>query len=63
VPELDAGSVEVDPSRFALPGAGRGAALCLHGLTGTPYQVRPIGEALAAAGIAAIGPALPGQIR
>lgn len=51
----------VDPSPFDLPGAGRAAALCLHGLTGTPYEVRSIGEALSAAGIAALGPALPGH--
>jgi carboxylesterase len=50
-----------DATPFELPGAGRAAALCLHGLTGTPYEVRPIGEALAAAGIAALGPALPGH--
>jgi carboxylesterase len=51
----------VDAAPFAFPGAGRAAALCLHGLTGTPYEVRPLGEALAAAGIAAVGPALPGH--
>lgn len=52
---------EVDPSPFDLPGGGRAAALCLHGLTGTPYEVRPLGEALSAAGIRALGPALPGH--
>lgn len=41
--------------------AARCAALCLHGLTGTPYEVRPLGEALAAAGIRAVGPVLPGH--
>jgi carboxylesterase len=51
----------VDPAPFDLPGRGRAAALCLHGLTGTPYEVRSIGEALSAAGIAAVGPALPGH--
>ena len=59
--ERDEPARAVDPMPFALPGAGRAAALCLHGLTGTPYEVRPIGEALSAAGIAAIGPALPGH--
>ncbi len=53
--------MEVDPSPFDLPGRGRAAALCLHGLTGTPYEVRSIAEALSAAGIAALGPALPGH--
>ena len=58
---VEAAPVGVDPSPFDLPGHGRAAALCLHGLTGTPYEVRPIGEALSAAGIAALGPALPGH--
>jgi carboxylesterase len=39
----------------------RVAVLCLHGLTGTPYEVRPLGEALGRAGIRALGPALPGH--
>ncbi|MBW2495108.1 MAG: alpha/beta fold hydrolase [Deltaproteobacteria bacterium] len=51
----------VNPSPFDLPGRGRAAALCLHGLTGTPYEVRPLGEAIAAVGIRAVGPALPGH--
>jgi carboxylesterase len=53
----------VDPGAFAFePARATGAAaLCLHGLTGTPYEVRPLGEALAARGIAAFGPALPGH--
>jgi carboxylesterase len=61
-PQASGGSSgRADPSPFELAGAGRAAALCLHGLTGTPYEVRPIGAALAAAGIAAFGPALPGH--
>ena len=51
----------VDTAPFDLPGSGRAAALCLHGLTGTPYEVRPLGEALSQAGIRAVGPALPGH--
>jgi len=57
----------VDAAAFDLPGCGsaagrgRAAALCLHGLTGTPYEVRPLAEALAARGIRAVGPALPGH--
>jgi carboxylesterase len=35
--------------------------LCLHGLTGTPYEVRSLGEALAARGLRAVGPSLPGH--
>ena len=61
-PEASGGSSgRADPSPFDLPGSGRAAALCLHGLTGTPYEVLPIGAALAAAGIGAFGPALPGH--
>jgi carboxylesterase len=55
----------VDVSPFDLPGRGGAvhgaAALCLHGFTGTPYEVRPLGEALAARGVRAVGPALPGH--
>ena len=42
-------------------GEGDCAVLCLHGFTGTPYEVRPLGEALAAAGYRARGPLLPGH--
>src|SRR5258707_10794626 len=45
---------------FAL-GDGPDACLLLHGLTGSPAEVRPVAEALAAAGIRAIGPLLPGH--
>lgn len=51
----------VDAAPFDLPGSGRAAALCLHGLTGTPYEVRPLGAAIAATGIRALGPVLPGH--
>ena len=47
-------------SAFSL-GAGPDVCLLLHGLTGGPSEVRPVGEALAAAGIRAVGPALPGH--
>jgi carboxylesterase len=57
----DEAEARVDSSAFDLPGAGQAGALCLHGLTGTPYEVRPLGEALARAGIRALGPALPGH--
>ena len=45
---------------FAL-GDGPDACLLLHGLTGSPAEVRPLGEALAAAGLRAVGPLLPGH--
>jgi carboxylesterase len=54
----------VDASPYDLAphgGDGRSAALCLHGLTGTPYEVRPLAEALAARGLRARGPVLPGH--
>lgn len=51
-----------DPGPFALgPEKSAAAVLCLHGLTGTPYEVRPLAEAFAAAGLRAVGPALPGH--
>ncbi|HTO99470.1 MAG TPA: alpha/beta fold hydrolase [Myxococcales bacterium] len=45
---------------FAL-GEGTDACLLLHGLTGSPAEMRPVGEALAAAGFRALGPLLPGH--
>jgi len=56
--------VSVDANAFKL-GDPRGglapAVLCLHGLTGTPYEVRSPAEALAAAGFYCEGPLLPGH--
>jgi carboxylesterase len=37
--------------------------LCLHGITGTPYEVRPIAEALARAGCSVESPMLAGHGR
>jgi carboxylesterase len=42
-------------------GHGDDACLLLHGLTGSPAEVRPVGEALARAGFRAVGPLLPGH--
>ena len=56
-PAVDASAYDLAPDG----GDGRVGALCLHGLTGTPYEVRPIAEALAARGIHARGPVLPGH--
>ncbi|MFP6655650.1 MAG: alpha/beta fold hydrolase [Myxococcota bacterium] len=54
-----------DPSAFDLrPSAevaNGAAALCLHGLTGTPYEMRPLAEALAARGVRARGPWMAGH--
>lgn len=35
--------------------------LCVHGFTGTPYEVRPLGEHLASLGFTTVGPVLPGH--
>ena len=53
-------SLPGDP--FAL-GRGPDACLLLHGFTGSPYEVRPVGELLARHGFHAIGPRLPGHGR
>jgi carboxylesterase len=37
------------------------AVLCLHGLTGTPYEVRPPARLFEELGFACIGPMLPGH--
>ncbi len=55
--------MKVDPRPFELGDVGGEgpAVLCLHGLTGTPWEVRPTAEALAALGFACAGPLLPGH--
>jgi carboxylesterase len=55
--------VKVDESPFELGEVGGEgpAVLCLHGLTGTPWEVRPPAEALAGRGFACVGPVLPGH--
>jgi carboxylesterase len=54
-----------DAGAFALPPRGdrprRGMALCIHGYTGTPWEVRPLADALVDAGFAAAGPLLSGH--
>jgi carboxylesterase len=56
--------VKHDGSAFRLGDARAGAApavLCIHGLTGTPYEVRRPAEALAGSGFYCEGPLLPGH--
>jgi carboxylesterase len=55
--------VTVDSGPFSLGPVGESgpAVLCLHGLTGTPYEVRPPAEALVREGFACVGPVLPGH--
>ena len=55
-PPLDASLT----SPFEL-GVGPGACLLVHGFTGTPWDVRPLGEALAAGGFRVRGIRLPGH--
>jgi carboxylesterase len=55
-------TVDANPFRLGDPRAGLApAVLCLHGLTGTPYEIRPPAEALAEAGFYCEGPLLPGH--
>ena len=49
-----------NPEPFFFQGGER-AVLCVHGFTGTPYEVRPLGEALHSAGFTALGIRLPGH--
>src|SRR2546421_12161082 len=50
----------VDTSEFFLPGSGL-SALLIHGLTGTPYEMRLLGERLGAAGVRVQGIRLAGH--
>ncbi len=45
---------------FFFPGNDIGVLVC-HGFTGTTQSMRPLGEALAAAGYTVIGPRLAGH--
>ena len=46
---------------FDLLGDGEVGVLCVHGFTGSPYEVRYLGEQLARAGFSAVGIRLPGH--
>jgi carboxylesterase len=50
----------IDSREFFFPGSGL-SALLIHGLTGTPYEMRYLGERLAAAGIRVNGVRLAGH--
>jgi carboxylesterase len=49
-----------DKSPLAIAGDGRGV-LCLHGITGTPYEVRPLAEAFGRLGCSVEAPTLAGH--
>ncbi|MCH2170659.1 alpha/beta fold hydrolase [Myxococcota bacterium] len=53
--------MSVDVSAFDLAPDSRMATLCLHGFTGTPYEMRSLGESLAQRGVRALAPVLPGH--
>jgi carboxylesterase len=46
---------------FDFVGNGDVGVVCIHGFTGTPYEVRYLGEQLARAGFHVHGPRLPGH--
>jgi carboxylesterase len=52
-----------DAGPYDLPGSpgSTDAALLLHGLTGTPYELRPVADRLARAGVRCLAPVLPGH--
>lgn len=50
----------LDPSAFFLQGGPTGI-LMIHGYTGAPPEMRPVAEALNAAGLTVSGPRLPGH--
>src|SRR5262245_30217197 len=51
-----------DAFEFAGDGSGRGA-LVVHGFTGSPFEMRWLGERLADRGLHVVGPALAGHAR
>ena len=51
---------QLDTNEFFLPGSGL-SALLIHGLSGTPYEMRYLGDQLAAAGVRVLGVRLKGH--
>ncbi len=49
------------PFAVAARGRRRASALCIHGFTGTPFEVRPVADALAPLGVSSVGILLPGH--
>ena len=56
----DPANPAADTSEFFLPGAGV-SALLIHGLSGTPFEMRYLGERLAVAGVRVCGVRLAGH--
>ena len=49
------------PRYFKSEQSNEAIVICLHGFTGTPYEVQPVGEACLSMGIDAVAPILPGH--
>jgi carboxylesterase len=60
-PADDAHPVQAGCEPWSSPGGGPHGALVLHGFTGSPVSMRPLGEALADAGFVVELPRLPGH--
>src|SRR5690554_1082863 len=60
-PADDVHPVQPGCEPWSSPGGGPHGALVLHGFTGTPISMRPVGDALAEAGFAVELPRLPGH--
>jgi carboxylesterase len=56
----DPANPTIDTSEFFFPGAGV-SALLIHGLSGTPFEMRYLGERLTAAGVRVCGVRLAGH--
>lgn len=50
-----------DSHPFVFPNEGPVAVVCVHGFEATPYEVRPVGRALADRGFHVVGPAVAGH--
>jgi carboxylesterase len=57
----DPGRVSTSVEGFAFPGARPLGCLLIHGFTGSPWEMRPLGEVLAARGFPARGVRLAGH--
>jgi len=58
---LPDGAMDIDPRPFDLPGDQKRGVLCIHGFTGTPFEMRHLGLRLQQRGMTALGPRLPGH--
>lgn len=50
-----------EATAFEFPGDDRGV-LCIHGFTGSPFEMRYLGERLSERGVTVSGPVLPGHV-